>query len=1536
MPPKEHENLSRTGPNPLPWPPWRGSALNAPSVRFVALAWTGSLVLALVLGQYSVNNSWFNFELFGWRMGIYPPWLIGLLWVLWAGWAYGAVILAVCATFFSLQHDMGAWSFAIGVTDALGAGVFALFLSGFSIDPRLRSLRNAIGFAGSLFFASITGSFGTLFVVLACSASETPMSPREGLATWEGWWLGHLLEGVLLAWPLALLAHHAVHHWKARHLNRAPAGPSFRRQVAATICAGLAVVVFYCVWLVEADVEINESIRNLNDPVLRERLIETQRAENREETFIIISLLGLLGFVVAIALLLRRRYIERLNVEISGWTSEQRRLRLQLLTLQAATEAVAQSLDAQAVVRNVAQRLAHSVEPGVVAVYLRDEVDPEALQRVSTFSQGDKPLPEEGPEHLAAGQSLLHEALTEGASFVAVRGDSGEGDGAIQAKLDARGAQTVIGVPVSGERSVMGVIEIALARHHRPSSDERDLYDIIGRAVGAALERAEVHAVTRRRAGVLGHLYQLSQDVATETDALQLLRRVASEGRRMLGAETMAIGRIVRPPGREPYLEIVAEESTPEGVHPRLGADCPLSAPFLMASCARDTSSLSAGIRPEAPVATPLFPDWIAQTAFVAPIVFGRLPCEGVLATAFPPGRSVGPEETGLAEELARQAAAGLRRIGLLEETRHQATELALFGQIGRALSEPMRTTETLDRLVQNAAKIFPCEFAGVMEHEPGTNQLIMRVTNTPNPEAAGLVIPLDGTSLLATCFKQGQTLVSEDMANDPRCNQTYNRRFDSGSAVAVPLGGARTRFGVLFAMNRAPRPFAPEEVRRLEQVAGLAAVALERARLYEELQTRADELVLLNEIARVLVETPVLETSLQRIADIVRRHFGVAGAGFLLVDPSGKELVGHGVSGELAEKLRGLRVPLHLRGVTTLAFSKQQPVVVEDAYSDERVSPMLREILAIMNSGVAMPMQASAGPVGTLCIFDRQKRRYEPRDLQRLRAVARLAAAAVERGELGQALKASEARLQEILDGVPALVIGVNTEGRVVSMNATAEHRIGWRRDEVLGRDVFDLLLPSAEERESYRTMIREALDRGERLQNVTATIQDREGRRLKVRWSSEPLRGPDGRIQGLVGMGIDVTEQLNLEAQLLQAQKMESVGALAGGLAHDFNNLLGGILGQIALARAQLGADHPLQNILAKMEGAAHRGTDLTGKLLAFARKSVIQPMAVDVGTLLLETAELLGGSLPREIDVRVHVDPGLPRVLGDPTQLQQVLLNLCVNARDAMPNGGFLTLSATAADPHSGRRENGTRDVLIEVSDTGTGMTQEVRDRIFEPFFTTKEKGKGTGLGLSVVFGIVRSHLGVIEVDSEPGTGSRFNIRLPGAEPAEMALASGRSAAMHPPPRSAQPAAASSSLLEAVPFGGSERVLLIDDEEIIRDTSGQLLAALGYKVRTAQDGAESLRVLDREHFLPDVVILDVIMPGLSGPGLLAELRKRLPRAPVLLVSGYSQSAEVQEMLGAGASELIQKPFRLDDLAAAIRRVLEAATNSQRRTSK
>ncbi|MGB8496037.1 MAG: response regulator [Candidatus Acidiferrum sp.] len=407
----------------------------------------------------------------------------------------------------------------------------------------------------------------------------------------------------------------------------------------------------------------------------------------------------------------------------------------------------------------------------------------------------------------------------------------------------------------------------------------------------------------------------------------------------------------------------------------------------------------------------------------------------------------------------------------------------------------------------------------------------------------------------------------------------------------------------------------------------------------------------------------------------------------------------------------------------------------------------------------------------------------------------------------------------------------------------------------------------------------------------------------RLHLRYLSLP--GPADALEGVVE---DVTELRALERQLLQTQKFETIGQLAGGIAHDFNNVIGAILGWAELGHEQSRSYPAIAERFARIREQANRAAELTQELLAFARRQPLQPRPVDLNGIMQGLASLLDKVIDKSIEIRVV--PGcLPPVKADPTQIEQVAMNLCLNARDAMPQGGQLTIETELVQLDESYRRfypyvMPGRYAVLSVSDTGVGMDEETRERIFEPFFTTKEHDKGTGMGLATVYGIVKQHGGFIHVYSELGHGSLFRVYLPAVEDA---VNDGTSQ--------------SAGFSKAMNLRGTETILLAEDHDSIREMARQSLVNLGYRVLAANDGEQAVRLCDEE--TPSLAILDVVMPRLGGPAAAAQLLARFPDLPILFTSGYSEYPHLA-VSQAPASRYLQKPYSPTSLGRAIREIL------------
>lgn len=505
-------------------------------------------------------------------------------------------------------------------------------------------------------------------------------------------------------------------------------------------------------------------------------------------------------------------------------------------------------------------------------------------------------------------------------------------------------------------------------------------------------------------------------------------------------------------------------------------------------------------------------------------------------------------------------------------------------------------------------------------------------------------------------------------------------------------------------------------------------------------------------------------------------------------------------------------------------------------------------------------------------------------------------------------ALREREACLQAILNNAPFLMWLKDREGRFLAVNDVFAKSCGQQFPQaVVGKTDFDVW--PADLAEGYRADDREVMDLKVQRQ-VEEQVFDQGG----VKWFETfktPILDEQGHVVGTTGFARDITEQKGLQRQLLQAQKMEAIGTLAGGIAHDFNNLLQVTLGYSDLLLSEKSKADPDYAELQKIHQAALSGAELVKNLLMFSRKSDPEPVAMDLNKKIQHVEKLLHRTIPKMIDIRLDLASGLARINADSAQIEQTLMNLAVNAKDAIGEQGSLTI----------RTDNVTLDeeycrfnieakpgeyVLLSVSDTGHGMDTETLRHVFEPFYTSKELGRGTGLGLAMVYGIVKQHGGHIECSSEVGEGATFKLYFPAL------------------PSIGEPAFERPDIL---PASGSETVLLVDDEDLVRELGQRILMRSGYTVLMATNGEEALEIYGREKEHITLVILDLIMPAMGGKDCLKKLLEIDPEAKVLVASGYSPDASTEECLDRGAKGFVAKPFRVKELLQQVRTALHEA---------
>lgn len=513
----------------------------------------------------------------------------------------------------------------------------------------------------------------------------------------------------------------------------------------------------------------------------------------------------------------------------------------------------------------------------------------------------------------------------------------------------------------------------------------------------------------------------------------------------------------------------------------------------------------------------------------------------------------------------------------------------------------------------------------------------------------------------------------------------------------------------------------------------------------------------------------------------------------------------------------------------------------------------------------------------------------------------------------LEQKVRESEEKYRDLYDNAPDGYYSIDEKGVIVEVNRTFLAMLGYERDEIVGKkSVKDIL---SEESISECASLFQRLKRGEGINNIELTMCRKDGTEIPVMLNATAVLDRDGRFVMSRSVIRDITdkkrideEKKKLKEQLFQSQKLEALGTLAGGIAHDFNNLLASIMGYASLAKAELGEGHSVYKHVDIIEKASLRASELTQQLLAFAKGGKYDAKPNDVNAIVHEVARLLARTIEKNIEIVLDTASDLRPAVCDAGQVQQAILNICINARDAMPNGGRLivttkNVSLTTEDVKAFVDIKPGEYVMISISDTGIGMDRETLEHIFDPFFTTKEKG--TGLGLSLVYGIVKKHNGLIQVESEPNKGSEFRVYLPARTASD---------------------ACSDRETKTEFRRGNGIVLVVDDEPLVRDLAKEILIRQGYSVITAADGFEAVAIYRERAEDIAVVLLDMVMPRMDGRDVFRRIRDINPEAKVIVSSGYSHDRDADYLLEQGAVGFVQKPYRLVELLRAVEESMDA----------
>ena len=798
-----------------------------------------------------------------------------------------------------------------------------------------------------------------------------------------------------------------------------------------------------------------------------------------------------------------------------------------------------------------------------------------------------------------------------------------------------------------------------------------------------------------------------------------------------------------------------------------------------------------------------------------------------------------------LADEMAKAATT--------EKNRRRSTQLNAIRQMALDMTTELNLDTLLRSICSNAIELLGCASGGLYLYRPEMDLLEYCI-------ALGTIsLPLGhtlrkGEGLSGKILETGRPLAVDDYIHwEGRATQ-----FDgqpANAVVGVPIRWVDHFLGVLNVMALAPRRFTPEDVEILSLLATHAAAAIENAALYERVRTSEERYRVISELKSDFAMSYCIEPGGKRVLEWVTDSF-VRVTGWTFEDVS-------------------------RNGWGGLVHPDDASLMLDHLHSALSGNPVVTEFRIATKAGKVRRLHISARP-----IWDA--------DHTRIVRIYEAASDITERNRAEEALRESEGKYKSLMDQLPVGVYRTMADGQILHANPAVASMFGYKSVEELlescrAQDVYQ------DPQERRKQVLEWKLTGGVTSHEIR--LLRRDGKQIWVRDTGRVFLNPSGEINYIDGIMEDITEHKRMEEELLQAQKMEAIGRLAGGVAHDFNNLMQVMLSLSPLLLSQRHNPDRVAEIAAEMEHQVKRGAHLSRQLLLFSRRHTTKFEQIDLNSLTSDTAELLQRLLRENIVLRLDLATEQLPVEADLGQLEQVLINLALNATDAMDEGGTLTIRTHA---------QGSDWVVLSVKDTGHGIPEEIRERIFEPFFTTRSSEKGTGLGLSVVHGIVSQHKGRIEVTSRVGEGTVFDVVLPYARGDGILTADANTAA-----------------LEKTFAGYGERVLLVEDEEAAREGLRDLLGVLGYHVIDVDSG-EQAQLLPPETEV-DVLLTDVMLPGISGSDLADHLKIRWPDLKIILMSGYTEDVAVRRGVRNKRLRFLQKPFDMRALGRELRAVLE-----------
>ena len=896
------------------------------------------------------------------------------------------------------------------------------------------------------------------------------------------------------------------------------------------------------------------------------------------------------------------------------------------------------------------------------------------------------------------------------------------------------------------------------------------------------------------------------------------------------------------------------------------------------------------------------------------------------------------------------QPRADARETSLLQRALEEAEAHRDLAEGILALTLCRAEQEIFDALMVRAEKILPSAHWAIGKlsdvHEGRQEFELQAWTQSMHAQLGdvlvGLRLPIMATDFSRKIYFEHQIVLVDDCPNHPdQFDPLAAQRFGLRSILGVPLAQSGNLVGVLYCVAFLGEPalaVSDFQARGLQNLCRITALALDRQRTQAALQRQLDSASRLNARLRIfqaslaeVAAQPDLERALRGLLDTLADPGGYPKWAIhrAVPGPDGTRelhtLVQTGAPGLLFTPADPLPIGGPGASLSGRAAASGETTIIEDLLADPGSKEHQARAHAFgVRSGLSVPLRGRDGTLfGVLTGYGERPGRPSPELLSQAAAAADLATLAIERFQLWEALQGELAQRKESEELYRTLVeegltgVYLIQDGAFQYGNPAFRRIFGYTQAELKGMPVGNLVAPV--DRETVLNNIRKRVSGQIESIHYTFLAQGKGGREIPVE-----VHGSTVQLNGrpaVLGVLMDVSEQQKaareretLERQLFQAQKMESLGVMAGGVAHDFNNLLTGILGHADLAIGAAGEPPALLKHLGSLRATALRAAELTRQLLAYSGKGVFELRRVDLSALVEDTVRLLDVSVPKAVSVRLDLGRGLPAIQGDAAQLRQVLMNLVINAAESMEGTEGTVRVTTAAETLEGTALEGLHGaaakpgphVILRVADTGSGMDEATLGRIFEPFFTTKFTGRG--LGLPAILGIVRGHGASLRVKSSPGEGSVFTVCFPTVP-----------GAAEPEPEAAPQAARGPN--------GNGLILVADDDPGVRAVARQTLELRGYRVVEAEDGAQALDHVRLRGGAISLVVLDATMPNMSGESTLRELQDLRPSLPVLLSSGYDEQATLQRFPGLGLADFLPKPYGPRDLLAKVQALLAKA---------